>query len=70
MKDYPKCSLRENPEQFIRRVGTNDLNTERSPKIMAKSIADLATTLKGDSGRAGVSNIIAGSNNITRYFLN
>ena len=46
MKDYMKPSLRENPDHFILNVGINDLNTERSPELKAKSIADLVTTLK------------------------
>ena len=44
MKDYMKPSLRENPDHFILHLGTND--TERSPELIAKSIEDLATTLK------------------------
>ena len=48
MKDYMKHSLRENSDHFIIHVGTNDLNTERSPELIAKSIVDLATTLKGN----------------------
>ena len=44
MKDYMKPSLRENPDHFILHVRTNDLNTERSPEVIAKSIAELAAT--------------------------
>ena len=44
-----KPSLREIPDHFILYVGTNDLNAERSLELIAKSIADLATTLKGNS---------------------
>ena len=33
MKDYMKPSLRINPNHFILHVGTNDLNTERSPNL-------------------------------------
>ena len=51
MKDYMKPLSRENPDHFILHVGTNDLNTEIFPELMAKSIADLAKTLS-------VSNII------------
>ena len=58
MKDYMKPSLRENPDHFILHVGTNDLNTGRSPELIAKSIVDLATTLKGNSRDVSVSNII------------
>ena len=46
MKDFKKPSLRENPTSFILHVGTNYLNTKRSPKLIAKSTVDLATTLK------------------------
>ena len=49
MKDYMKSSLRENSDHFIQHVGTNNLNTGRSPQPMAKSIADFATRLKGNS---------------------
>ena len=49
MKDYIKPSLIGNPDHFILHVGTNDLNTDRSPELIAKSIVDLATTLKGNS---------------------
>ena len=47
MKDYKK--LRENPDHFILYVSSNDLITERSPELTAKSIVDLATTSKGNS---------------------
>ena len=63
MKDYMKPSLRENPDHFILHVGTNDLNTERSPELIAKSIVDLATTLKGNSRDVSVSNIIVRTDN-------
>ena len=51
MKDYMKSLSRENPDHFMLHVGTNDLNTEIFPELMAKSIVDLAKTLS-------VSNII------------
>ena len=41
-------TLRENPDHFILHVRANDLNTERFPELIAKSIVDLATTLKGN----------------------
>ena len=59
MKDYLKPSLRQNPDHFILRAGKNDLNTERSPKLTAKSFVDLATTLTVNSRDVSVSNIIA-----------
>ena len=63
IKDYMKPSLRENPDHFILNVGTNDLNTERSPELIAKSIVDLATTLKGNSRDLSFSNIIVRGDN-------
>ena len=63
MKDYMKHSLRENSDHFIIHVGTNDLNTERSPELIAKSIVDLATTLKDNSRDVSASNIIVRGNN-------
>ena len=66
MKDYMKPSLRENLDHFILHVDTNDLSTERSPKLIAKSIVNLsiATALKGKSCYVIVSNIIVCTNNI------
>ena len=58
MKDYMKPSLRQNPDHFTLHVGTNDLNTEKSPEFVAKSIVDQAITLKGNSRDVSVSNII------------
>ena len=58
MKDYMKPSLRQNPDHFTLHVGTNDLNTEKSPEFVAKSIVDQAITLKGNSRDVSISNII------------
>ena len=63
MKGYMKPSLQENPDHFILYVGTNDLNTERSAKLIAKSIVALATTLKGNSRDVGVSSFIVRGDN-------
>ena len=46
MKNYMKPSLPENLDHFILHVGTNDLNSERSPVLISKSIDDLATKFK------------------------
>ena len=58
MKDYLKPSLRENHDHFILYIGANELNTERSPELLAKFIVDLSITLKVNSHNASVSNII------------
>ena len=58
MKDYIKPSQRENSDHYILHVGTNDLCLDRSPELIAKSIIDLALTLKNESHDISVSNII------------
>ena len=58
MKDYIKPSQRENSDHYILRVRTNDLCLDRSPELIAKSIIDLALTLKNESHDVSVSNNI------------
>ena len=58
MKDYIKPSQRENSDHYILHVGTNDLCLNRSPELIAKSIIDLALTLKNESHDVSLSNII------------
>ena len=55
MKDYLKPPLRENPDHFVLHVGTNDLDSDGSPDLIAKSIVDVASSLKTD---VTISNII------------
>ena len=57
MKDYLKPSLRENPDHFVLRVGTNDLDSDRSPDLIAKSIVDVAPSLKTDKHDVTISDI-------------
>ena len=63
MEDYMKPSLGENPDHFTLHVCANDLNTERSPKLIVKSIVDLVAILKGNSHDVSVSNIIVHDDN-------
>ena len=58
-----KPSLRENPDYFILHAGINDLNTNRSLELIAKSIVELATTLNPNSRDAIVSNITVHTDN-------
>ena len=58
MKDYLKPSLRENPDHFVLHVGTNDLDSDRSPDLIAKSIVDVASSLKTNKHDMTISNII------------
>ena len=48
MKDYLKSSLRQNPDHVVLHVGTNDLDSDKDPELIAKSIVDLASTVKKD----------------------
>ena len=58
MKDYVKPSLRSTPNYFMLHVGTNDLNSNQTCKVIAKEIVDLATSLKNNQYDVSVSNII------------
>ena len=58
MKDYIKPSQRENSDHYILHIGTNDLYLRRPPELIAKSIIDLALTLKSEPQDVSVSNII------------
>ena len=49
MKDYIKPSQRENSDHHILHVVTNDLCLGRPPELIAKSVIDLALTLKNES---------------------
>ena len=42
MEVHMKPSMREKPHHIILHVGTNDLNRNRAPNLIAKSINDLA----------------------------
>ena len=57
MKDHVKPSMREKPDHTIAHVGTNnDLNSDIPSDLIAKSIVDLAITLKNNSQNVSVSN--------------
>ena len=52
-----KPSLCENPDNFVLHIGTNDLNSDRSPGL-AKSITDVGFSLKNDSHDVSISSIV------------
>ena len=58
MKDYIKPLQREKSDHYILHIGTNDLCLDRSPELIAKSILDLALTLKSESHDVSVCSII------------
>ena len=57
MQDYVKPTLRDNPDQIIVHVGTNDLASNKRPEQIAESIIGLATSLKSDTCDVLVSSI-------------
>ena len=42
-----KPSVKQKPDQVILHIGVNDLNSDRAPKLIAKSIIDLAIAAVG-----------------------
>ena len=58
MNNYVKPSLRSNPDHFILHVGTNDLLSDKSSEEIARSIIDLATSIKNEKHDVSISNII------------
>ena len=57
MHDYVKPSTRSTPDHFVLHVVANDLSSDRSPEI-ARSIIDLATSIKNKKHDVSISNII------------
>ena len=75
MQDYLKPSLTESPDHFVLHVGTNDLDSDRPPDLIAKSIFDVASSLKANKHDVTISNIItrndsfmAKANEVNKYF--
>ena len=48
MADYLKPLIRAKPNHLILHVGTNDLNSNRPPDEIGKTIIHLATELKSE----------------------
>ena len=59
LKDHAKTSLRQIPDHFVLHVDKNDLDPDRPPELIAKSITDTATTLRSEKHDVTVSNIIS-----------
>ena len=57
MHDYVKPSTRSTPDHFVLHVVANDLSSDKSPEI-ARSIIDLATSIKNKKHDVSISNII------------
>ena len=48
MNDYVKPSVRRSPDHFILHIGTNDLSSDKSSEEIARSVIDLATSIKNE----------------------
>ena len=57
-EDRLKLALRENPDHFVLHVGTNELDSDRSPDPTAKSIVDVASSLETDKHEVTILSII------------
>ena len=65
MRDYVKPINREmNPNHLIIHVGTNNLNSEATSSQIAKSIIELAVTLKKSENQVTISGIIPRNDNL------
>ena len=49
MKFHMKLSVREKPDHIILHIKINDLNSDRAPDLIAKSIIDFAIVMKSNS---------------------
>ena len=58
MKDHIKPSLREKRDHIVLHVGTNDLVSDRPPDLIAKSIADVASSMKNEDHDVTISDIV------------
>ena len=58
LKDYMKSCLRQNPDHFVLHIETNYPNSDRSPELIAKSIANVGSSLKNDSHDVSISSIV------------
>ena len=58
MEDHIKPTLREKSDHIVLHMGTNDLVFDWPPDLIAKSIVDVASSVKNENHDVTVSNII------------
>ena len=61
MIDYSKPSLRHKPDIIVYHAGTNNLNTEDEPKVIANNIIQQANEMKTDTNEIFISSLIVRS---------
>ena len=65
MHDHVKPSVQDfNPDHIILYCGTNDLSSERTASQIARSIIELALTLKSQDNKILVSLIVPRNDNL------
>ena len=69
LKDNMKPSVRKNPDHFILHIGTNDLNSDKSPELIAKSLADVGPSLKNELRDVSISSITARMRSLKKKLL-
>ena len=63
MKDHIKPTLREKRDHIVLHLDTNDLVSDWVPDLIAKSIVDVASSMKNENRDVTVSNIITRADN-------
>ena len=63
MKDHIKPTLREKRDHIVLHLDTNDLVSDWAPDLIAKSIVDVASSMKNENRDVTVSNIITRADN-------
>ena len=65
MHDHVKPTVRDfNPDHIILHCGTNDLSSERTASQIAKSIIELALSLKSKDNKISISLIVPRNDNL------
>ena len=62
MNDYVKPSVRGSSDHFFLHLGTNDLSSDNSSEGIARSIIDLATSIKNEK-HVSISNVTIRADN-------
>ena len=70
MKDYVKPWIRENyPAHVVIHVGTNELDSEGQAEVIAKSIVDVAKSIRTNTRTVNISGIVPRNNNFNNTAL-
>ena len=62
MRDHIKTTLKEKLDCIVLHIGENGLDSDRPPDVIAKSVADVASSMKVEKHDVTVSNIVIRAN--------